>query len=394
MEILTTTVYCVSRRRVDIMDSDSWWKSRSVLHKIYRYWQVSDRIAVLQLWLSGRTLCSFVNVYAPTSARVAADHSCLDAFYNSLLETIQKLRSSSLLFLMGDFNAKLGKRPPSDCHSISYAGSHSRGHRNYSGQTLADFASSNYLFACNTAFQHRAEHITTWTGWRHNPSGGPPLPIYNQIDYILCRHSERFVVTDARSYPGTSLESDHRLVLANLNLTKLYKKLKKPHVSISSNTKFNISEFSDLSKKAKYREAINEHLQDLGREQGGASAEQHLQYIVNAMSEAANTSVGRVPKTNKTHRNGFNVEIEKLAAEKRKLRLDITMCRDGTKVKEMKTRRNRLAQQIRRECLKLATTRLDERVAEIDQMKDDAKIFQSNTTTAPTAAVTSCGGGL
>ena len=166
-------------------------------------------------------------------------------------------------------------------------------------------------------------------------------------------------------------------MLANLNLTKLYKKLKRPPVAISSNAKFNISEFSDPTKKAKYREAINEHLQDLGREQEGVNAEQHLQYIVNAMSEAANTSVGRVPKTNKTHRNGFSGEIEKLAAEKRKLRLDITVCRDGTKVKEMKTRRNRLAHQIRRECLKLASTRLDERVAEIDQMKDDAKMFKA-----------------
>ncbi|XP_065195602.1 uncharacterized protein LOC135827008 [Sycon ciliatum] len=95
------------------------------------------------------------------------------------------------------------------------------------------------------------------------------------------------------------------------------------------------------------------------------------------MSEAANTSVGRVPTTNKTHRNGFSGEIEKLAAEKHKLRLNITVCRDGTKVKEMKTRRNRLAHQIRRECLKLASTRLVERVAEIDQMKDDAKMFKA-----------------
>ena len=117
-----------------------------------------------------------------------------------------------MLFVIGDFNAKVGKRSVTATgrHDLSCCGAHSRGRRNYSGQVLTDFASDNHLFACNTAFQHRAAHITTWTGWRHNPDGGSAIPIYNQIDYIFCRNSERSVVEDARSYAGTKMESHMR----------------------------------------------------------------------------------------------------------------------------------------------------------------------------------------
>jgi len=162
----------------------------SVASRIHRYWSVNDRIAVIQIWLSERTLCSIVNVY------------CI--------------------------------------------GSHARGKRNYNGTTLADFADSQQLFACNTAFQHRAAHITTWTGWRHNPDGGPSIPVYNQIDYIFCRHSERYIITDARSYSGASLDSDHRIVIANINLTNLYKKLNKATSTRVSSEKLDVAEFCNL----------------------------------------------------------------------------------------------------------------------------------------------------
>ena len=63
---------------------------------------------------------------------------------------------------------------------------------------------------------------TTWTGWRRDDESGRPIPIYNQIDYILCRLPQRGLLADARSYNGCMTSSDHRLVAAQLCLPRLY----------------------------------------------------------------------------------------------------------------------------------------------------------------------------
>ena len=65
--------------------------------------------------------------------------------------------------------------------------------------------------------------ITLCTGWRkNNSSGGAPIPIYNQMDYILCSIRQRQLFTDARSYAGTLLDSDHRLLVTRMKLDRLH----------------------------------------------------------------------------------------------------------------------------------------------------------------------------
>eukprot|EP00117_Sycon_ciliatum_P036804 scpid32835/ scgid27654/ Craniofacial development protein 2; p97 bucentaur protein len=191
----------------------------SLLDRVYRIWSESDRVAVLQIRLSKNKLLSLVSVYAPTSTRVAQDQDCLDDFYSSLNAAVAKVKSSSIFLVLGDFNAKLGTQNKSLHQCI---GRYGRGRQNYSGKVLADYCDSASLFACSTAFQHPARHCTTWTGWRkNNSSGGAPIPIYNQIDYILCSTRQRQLFTDARSYAGTLLDSDHGLLVARMKLDRL-----------------------------------------------------------------------------------------------------------------------------------------------------------------------------
>ncbi|XP_029654029.1 uncharacterized protein LOC115227290 [Octopus sinensis] len=58
---------------------------------------------------------------------------------------------------------------------------------------------------------HRARHKTTWTGF---------INIYNQIDYIICRSKDKALFTDARSYGGSNIDSDHKMVIARISLNK------------------------------------------------------------------------------------------------------------------------------------------------------------------------------
>ncbi|KAK6761408.1 hypothetical protein RB195_022464 [Necator americanus] len=70
---------------------------------------------------------SIINCYSPTSA---ADESELDAFYEGLQEVI---RNSFYTFVVGDFNAKLGKVTAEE-HKIGRFG---LGDRNENGNRLA-----------------------------------------------------------------------------------------------------------------------------------------------------------------------------------------------------------------------------------------------------------------
>eukprot|EP00117_Sycon_ciliatum_P003529 scpid105570/ scgid8284/ Craniofacial development protein 2; p97 bucentaur protein len=108
-----------------------------------------------------------------------------------------------MLFITGDFDCKLGVRRNDE----PIMGKYGRGHRNLSGTVLADFMEAHQLFAGNTAFQHSARHRTTWQGQRRDTVTGSIVPIYNTIDYICCRQDQKQLLTDARSFAGTLLNS-------------------------------------------------------------------------------------------------------------------------------------------------------------------------------------------
>jgi len=191
---------------------------------IQRLWQISDRVAVLTLKLfekssgNGKGTLAVINVYAPASSRCAQSADELDKFYSALSQAYDQVQHSAVLFIAGDFNAKAGTRRAGE----TSMGSHGRGKRNMPGQSLVDFCECNNLYLANTTFQHSARHITTWTGWRRDSSTGKVVPVYNQIDYLVCRVSQKRLLKNCRSYAGIETTTDHRLVVADLDFNRIY----------------------------------------------------------------------------------------------------------------------------------------------------------------------------
>ena len=96
---------------------------------------------------------------------------------NTLISEHQN-KDTSLLLICGDFNAKVGtNNDDAEC-----VGRFSRGHRNVSGQCLIDFCNAHKLFITNSAFKHKAAHITTWESTRINKTNNTIKHIYNQIN--------------------------------------------------------------------------------------------------------------------------------------------------------------------------------------------------------------------
>ena len=73
------------------------------------------------------------------------------------------------------------------------------------------------LFAANTAFKTRKySYTTTWTGYMNGKR------IFNVIDFVMVQQKNKRFVIKARSYPGTQTESDHNMVLMNMNIPQRY----------------------------------------------------------------------------------------------------------------------------------------------------------------------------
>ena len=102
------------------------------------------------------------------------------------------------------------------------------GTRNYNGGCLLDFVCSNDLLVTNTCFQHPSRHRTTHTA-RVTYKGG--MKVYSQIDYILCKRRSKCMLQNARSYGGTKLCSDHKLVVVCINSQKRFRLYSKRTVS-------------------------------------------------------------------------------------------------------------------------------------------------------------------
>ena len=257
---------------------------------------ISDRVSYMDLELPSRSgnliRCRIVNAYCPHKKLAHDNPNLLVNFYGQLKDAIA-VPSNVEIFVLGDFNSKLGRIAESD-KSFGFncfMGNHGMGVRNEMGENLLDFLSEHDLFATNTSFQHAARHTTTFTGWRKDWSAGrsskKTLPVYSQIDFILCRSKSKPMLKDSRSYAGTLTYSDHRLVVTRVNFKDICLCYKRHSSSVQ---KFNTSELaSNPSIQTKYRQALESTLSTVVPQQ---DPNEDLNNLLDSMKTAAVQSVG------------------------------------------------------------------------------------------------------
>ena len=114
-----------------------------------------------------------IQIYAPTTDVKEAE---TEWFYEDLQELELELthtHTKDVLFIIGDWNAKLGNQEIPEV-----TGKFGLGVQNEVGQRLTEFCQENMLVIVNTTFQQSKRQLYTWT----SPYG----QYKNQIDYILC----------------------------------------------------------------------------------------------------------------------------------------------------------------------------------------------------------------
>ena len=95
-----------------------------------------------------------IQVYASTSN---AEEAEVERFYEDLQDLIELTPQKDVLFIIGDWNAKVGSQ-----ETPRVTGKFGLGIRNEAGQRLIEFCQENSLIIANTLFQHK-RRIYTWT---------------------------------------------------------------------------------------------------------------------------------------------------------------------------------------------------------------------------------------
>ena len=125
--------------------------------------------------------------------------------YEDLQDLLELTPQKDVLFIIGDWNAKVGSQ-----ETPGVTGKFGLGIWNEAGQRLIEFCQENALVITNTLFQQHKRRLYTWT----SPDGQHR----NQTDYILCSQRWRSSIESAKTRPGADCSSDHELSIVKFRL--------------------------------------------------------------------------------------------------------------------------------------------------------------------------------
>ena len=100
-----------------------------------------------------------IQVYVPSSNSEEAE---VERFYEDLQDLLELTPQRHVLFIIGDWNAKVGSQEPP-----GVTGKFGLGIRNEAGQRLVEFCQENALVIANTLFQQHKRRLYT----RPSPDG-------------------------------------------------------------------------------------------------------------------------------------------------------------------------------------------------------------------------------
>ena len=96
-----------------------------------------------------------IQVYALTSN---AEEAEVEQFYEYLQDLLEITPQKDVLFIIGDWNAKVGSQ-----EIPGVTGKFGLGIQNEAGQRLIEFCQENALVIANTLFQQHKRRLYTWT---------------------------------------------------------------------------------------------------------------------------------------------------------------------------------------------------------------------------------------
>ena len=110
-----------------------------------------------------------IQVCTPTSN---AEEAEVERFYEDLQDLLELIPKKDVLFIIGDWNAKVRSQ-----ETPGVTGKFGLGIRNEAGQKLIEFCQENALVIVNILFQKHKSRLYTWIS--------PDDQYWNHIDFII-----------------------------------------------------------------------------------------------------------------------------------------------------------------------------------------------------------------
>ena len=171
---------------------------KRVQNAILRWSLKNDRIISDCFW--GQPFNN--TVYTPTEN---AEEAEVVWFYEDLQHLLELTPKKDILFITGDWNAKVGSQ-----EIPGVTGKFGLGVQNEAGQKLTEFCQKNTLDIANTLFQQHKRWLYTWTSLN--------CQYWNQTYYVLCSRRWRSSIHSAKTRPGADGGSDHELLISKIRL--------------------------------------------------------------------------------------------------------------------------------------------------------------------------------
>ena len=371
---------------------------------------VSERISVLrfsfdtQVVLRGQSApphnfkhLVLINAYGHTMHNGTPE--MVRGFFHEL-ETVYRdeRRGSDLIFVMGDFNAKIGGRISEE--DANFMGLYGKGVRNANGEELRDFLESTSLYLANTHFNHRPMQIATWHGGR--PSAAAERRednyrrqqpgLHNQLDYIAVPKRMLPLFTDARAFlpHNQAHRTDHSLLVAKVRIHSIYR-LKK--LTGARKVKREYSALAeDLETRGEFQEVVSGYIGQLREEEATSeqSPAQKYEKIKKILNRAAEETLPEAPiKVSGYVQYSSDTILSNLSEQQRRLSARIfhkTSKRNARKVEKLKRRRNRIFQAIKQRRKVLARQHMENLAEGLEgssstrEAHEFARILKKNTT--------------
>lgn len=166
-------------------------------------------------------IITIINVHGPHTGITKINPQETEKCYDKLNEIIKEQRkTASLLIIAGDFNSVVGKRT----EEYNFIGKHSSGIKNRNGQSVINFCECTSLLVTNTCLQHSQRHKTTWEQIGVSKGKNQINKIRKILDYILIEDKHKHILRNFRSYQGTLVERDHRMLVTRMMVYCLQEK--------------------------------------------------------------------------------------------------------------------------------------------------------------------------
>ena len=235
----------------------------------------------IDLKISGFNI-RLVNVYAPTET---SSETLKDNFYRILRKASVKREKHQKILVVGDFNAKT---------SIAYRKCDFDGLKlvndadcNGNGYRLKKFCRNFKLGIASTFFDYPMENRWTWYSCDQKTK--------RINDYVLAEQFIQQYVTDCIGQPDIDFDSDHRILVTEMNTPKTKNARWPKRANVNKTPKPNVKLLKDNVYRKRYANAVDLELQS-NTNNANSTNEENSNRILKVLETAATNTIP--PKTN------------------------------------------------------------------------------------------------